>query len=308
RIVECIRGWRACEQQILERGGLEDTVIACSEDRIGTAPVPARADAGARGTFVNDQTVVIPAEAGVDRQISEAHQVLGEKTLFAILGAIRKRKTAASFRVETAAVDDAVREVFAERAEFCLDSGFPFVPTGVRGDGGLYVRFAKTAVLRGCDRSGERIRPEGSGNVAGHRAEVADYGGREDMLVGNLSGEFVGAAILALAGPLLDQLVGNIEARLAAAEDDSEAVGRTEVAFIVGGKRRVGAGVGEILFDGRVEVAIGARGVGVYAKCVATPSILGVGRTAGSREISTVSGDAAVEAGAEVAGGDNVDH
>src|ERR1700676_3661672 len=94
-----------------------------------------------------------------------------------------------------------------------LDSGFPLLAAPVNRNGAFYVTFAKAAVLRNNDGRATVVGPKLLGIVPEHSSHIAQYVGREDVLIRERSHGFRNAPVLPLARPFLNEFIGHAEPR-----------------------------------------------------------------------------------------------
>ena len=93
--------------------------------------------------------------------------------------------------------------------------------------------------------------------IARHAADVAKQFGRKDLLIRELDAGLRGVAVLALPGCLLHVLVRHEEVGLTVADDQRDPIRVREIALEVKRAVRRRAVVGEVLFDRRIEIAVG---------------------------------------------------
>lgn len=265
-------------------------------------------EARAESVLVDEELVMVPAETGAGGPFAEANLVLDERGLFEIPGVVFwKGEIEGTERIELRGIGDVVAERFVEVSGVDFSAGFPFLAAAMNRDRRFDVGFAEATILKSDDGSGKRVGVESLRIIADHGAKIGEDVGGKSVLVGGEAEGFENGAILALRGGLLNEFVGDFEARKAVAEQKADAVLVREIALVTNGVIGVGAGVGEILEDGRVEVAVCGGAVYGNSEEVFIPGILSKEIAIGSGKAAAGSDEFAVEALAIVAGGFDFD-
>src|ERR1700728_5287987 len=131
------------------------------EDQVRKRKREKRKKAGLQGVLVEQELVMVPAQAGADGPVFEPQLVLNECGLFEVGALGREGKGGWSSIIELRGVCDDVAEILMQEGVVCFDADLPFVPSSVPGETCLDVAFTKPIVLEDFDRRGLRTWVEG---------------------------------------------------------------------------------------------------------------------------------------------------
>jgi hypothetical protein len=153
-----LRGVR--EEDVLEGWGLEDAVPGKMQDEVAGGEVAGQGEARADGLLVDQELVVIPAEAGAKGPMVEVDEVLDPRGLIYLGALAGEGKSGRSAGIELGWVGDGVIEVFVEEGIVGFDAKLPLVAVAVGGELRIRVAFSKMIVLGDFDRRGLRVGVE----------------------------------------------------------------------------------------------------------------------------------------------------
>ncbi len=111
----------------------------------------ADAEARADGVLIDEQLVVIPAEAGAYREFAETDLILDEGGLFEVGLVAGEGVGLRRVGIEVVGVGDEAVELFVEECVVGLDADFDFVAAFVDGDGAFEIALAEIVVLERDD-------------------------------------------------------------------------------------------------------------------------------------------------------------
>ena len=244
------------------------------EHEICRAEIARYAKTGADRVLIDEELIVIPAEASADRPFAQPDQVLHERGLLETEAASRKLERGRSSRIELRRVGDDVAEVFAKVGEIAFEPGFEFVAAPMIRRGSLQIFLSESAILKRNDGRGLRIGAEADGVAAHHPMEVGEQVLRKDVLVRNNAKGFEIVTVLDLPRVLLELFVGHQELGKLATQCDSETVVVGEIAIVVRREVGSGRGVGVVLENRRIQVPVGNRSVPIDGKRILSPAVL----------------------------------
>src|ERR1700679_2435782 len=124
------------------------------EDQVRGRKIAGNGKAGLQGLLVEQELLMVPAQAGADGPVFEPQLVLNECGLFEVGALGREGKGGWSSIIELCGVCDDVAEILMQEGVVCFDADLPFVPSSVPGETCLDVAFAKPLVLEDLDRRG----------------------------------------------------------------------------------------------------------------------------------------------------------
>jgi len=106
------------------------------------------------GILVDEQLIVVPAEAGVYGPIAEVDKILDEGGLLEVGTAAGEcegcRRAGVEGRERIVGIgSDGVAEVLVEKDVVGFDSSFPLLMAAMHGDGGVEIAFFEVVVLEG---------------------------------------------------------------------------------------------------------------------------------------------------------------
>ena len=162
------------EQNVFERRGLKNAIVGEMQDEVRGREVARDGEARVCGIAVQDELVMIPAEADVDGQVLEADLVLHEHGLLEIGAVGDEREIGGSLGIKLSGVGDVVAEIFVEKDVVGFEAEFPLVAATGDGPRSLEVGFAKEILLEDLDGSGVGIGVKADVVVADHGAKVGE--------------------------------------------------------------------------------------------------------------------------------------
>ncbi len=169
-------------QEVFPRRCAEYAVVGRVQHQTRAGQAVRDAEPRAEGMLVNQQAVMVEAQAGAEGQAAEPDQILRIGGLLAVLGASVEPQRGRGIGIENAGAvhvvgDDVVAELLAQRCEVAFRADFPVVAAVVAGEAGVEVGFAEAAVLRGGNRGGQRVRPQVGAHIPEHAAHGAEQRG-----------------------------------------------------------------------------------------------------------------------------------
>ena len=115
---------RAGDEDVLEGWSLKDAVVGGVQHQVERWQKTADGDAGAEGVLIEEELIVVPAEAGADRPFAEADHIFDEGGLLKVGPLIREGQSRRGVAIELRRVGDVVVEVFMKEGCVGFDSDF----------------------------------------------------------------------------------------------------------------------------------------------------------------------------------------
>src|SRR5271157_5719883 len=246
---------RAGQQYIFKRRRLENPVISGVDQQLTAGEVARNSQARADHVLIDDELVVVPADACTDGPIAQTNQVLDERRLFEVRPIANKAEGSWRAGIELRGIGDYVSEALVQKDVVRFHTGLPLLVAAMNGNRSLEVSLGKVVALESNDGSREQVRRQPIGVVANHSPKIRNHVRGKDMLVGDYPHVFKVIATLLLAGGLLHLLVGYVVSRQFMAEHQAQAVAWGKVPLVAGGKISSGPVVGVVLRNGRAEIA-----------------------------------------------------
>src|SRR5579872_2763785 len=128
--------------------------------QIGGLEIPRHPQPRAQGVLVNQQLIVIPAQACANRPFARANEVLHKRRLLKIRTVCREAERGRSPRIELSEVRDYIAELLAEKRRVRLKPGFPLLIAVMNGNRSFEISFPKAILLKNNNGSRKWIRRE----------------------------------------------------------------------------------------------------------------------------------------------------
>src|ERR1035441_6544550 len=148
------------QQDVFKRGSLKNPVISGMDQELTLGEVARNSQARTNCILVDDELVVVPANACTDGPITETDQVLNESGLLQVRPIAHKAEPSRRTRVELRGVGDYVGKVLVQEDVVRFDTGLPLLIAVMNGNRSFEVSLRKVVTLEGDDRRRQQIRRE----------------------------------------------------------------------------------------------------------------------------------------------------